>query len=107
MLFPLYVKAVLRAITKLFLMRESSVVRFSVTEIADLHIEPLLHLTIGVLGKTDRAGLGDALKPGRNIDAVPHQVAIAFLDNVAKMDADAKLGVCKLLLRHTIAIRRR
>ena len=50
-----------------------------------------LHLPIGVLGKTDRAGLGDALEPRGDIDAVAHQIAVALLDHVAEMDADAKL----------------
>jgi hypothetical protein len=29
-------------------------------EIADFEIEPRFHLTVGILGKTDSAGLGDA-----------------------------------------------
>ena len=47
-------------------------------------------LTIGVLGETDRPGLGDALQPRGDIDAVAHQVAVDFLDHVAEMDADPK-----------------
>ena len=59
-------------------------------EIADREIEPPLDLPIGVLGETDRAGLGDALEPRGDIDAVAHQVAVALLDHVAKMNADAE-----------------
>ena len=59
-------------------------------KIADREIEPTLNLTIGVLGQTDRARLGDPLQPRGDIDAVAHQVAIGFLDYVAEMDADAK-----------------
>ena len=59
-------------------------------EIADREIEPSLDLTVGVLGEADRAGLGDALEPRGDIDAVAHQVAVAFLDHVAEMDADPK-----------------
>jgi hypothetical protein len=33
----------------------------------------------------------NALKPRGDIDAVAHQVAVAFLDDVADMDPDAKL----------------
>ena len=55
-----------------------------------LEIEPPLDLSIGVLGQTDRPRLGDALQPRGDIDAVAHQVAVAFLDHVAEMDADAK-----------------
>ena len=40
--------------------------------------------------ETDRAGLGDALEPRCDIDAVSHQIAVALLDDVAEMDADAK-----------------
>ena len=57
----------------------------------DLEIEPPLDLTIGVLGKTDRAGLGDAFEPRGDIDAVAHQIAVALLDHVAEMNADAEL----------------
>ena len=49
------------------------------------------HLTIGVLGKTDRAGLRDAFEPRSDIDAVAHQIAVALLDDVAEVDADAEL----------------
>ena len=60
-------------------------------EIADLEIEPLLHLAIRVLGKTDRAGLRDAFEPRGDIDAVAHQVAVTLLDNVTQVNADTEL----------------
>ena len=60
-------------------------------EIADREIEPRLDLPIGVLGKTDRAGLGDAFQSRGDVDAVAHQVAVALLDHIAQMDADAEL----------------
>ena len=50
-----------------------------------------LDLSIGVLGKTNRAGLGDPLQPRGDIDAVAHEVAVALLDHVAEMNADTKL----------------
>ena len=59
-------------------------------EIADLEIEPRLHLPIGVVGDADRAGLGDAFEPRGDIDAVAHEVAVALLDHVAEVDADPK-----------------
>jgi hypothetical protein len=34
------------------------------TEIGDFEVEPLLHLTIGVFGKTDRPGLRDVFSNG-------------------------------------------
>ena len=59
-------------------------------EISDHEIEPPLHLAIGVLGETDRAGRGDPLQSCGDIDAVAHQVTVRLLDNIAQMDADAK-----------------
>ena len=59
-------------------------------EIADLEIEPPLDLPIGVVGEANPSGLGDALQPRGDIDAVAHQIAVALLDHVAEMDADAK-----------------
>jgi hypothetical protein len=42
-------------------------------------------LAVGVLGKTDRPGLGDPLEPRSDVDAVAHEVAIGLLDDVAEM----------------------
>ena len=44
-----------------------------------------------LLGETDRAGLGDAFQARGDVDAVAHQVAVALLDDVAEMNADAEL----------------
>ena len=43
-----------------------------------------------MLGKTDRTRLGDALQPRGDINSVAHEVAVALLDHVAEMKADAK-----------------
>ncbi len=51
-------------------------------------VEPPLDLPIGLLGKTDRAGLGDPFQPRGDIDAVAHEVAVGLLDDVADVDAD-------------------
>src|SRR5208282_2603087 len=67
-------------------------------EVGDSEIEPPLDLPIGLLGQTDRPRLGDALEPRGDIDAVAHQVAVALLDHVAEMDADAELN--PPVLRH-------
>jgi hypothetical protein len=48
-------------------------------------------VAIGVFGETDRAWTGDALKPRGDIHPVAHEIAVALLDDVADMDADAKL----------------
>ena len=62
----------------------------ALAEIGDRQIEPGSHLTIGVDGYADRARLGDPLQSRRDIDAVAHQVAVALLDDVAEVDADAE-----------------
>ena len=67
-------------------------------EIGDGEIEPPFDLPIGVLGKTDRAGLGDSLQPRGNVDAVAHQVAVGFFDHVAEMNADAEINAA--VVRH-------
>ena len=36
-------------------------------------------------------GLGDTLESRGDVDAVAHQVAVALLDHIAEMDADAEL----------------
>ena len=48
-------------------------------------------MAIGVLRKTNAARTSNALKARRDIDPVAHQVAVALLDNIAEMDADAEL----------------
>ena len=48
-------------------------------------------MPIGVFRQTDGPGLGDPLQSRGNVDAVAHQVAVALLDHVAEMDADAEL----------------
>ena len=40
--------------------------------------------------ETHAAGFGDALEPGGDVDAVPRQIAVGFLDHVANVDADAE-----------------
>jgi hypothetical protein len=47
-------------------------------------------LPIGVLGKADRARLANTLQPRGDVDAVAHEVAVAFFDDVTKVNADAK-----------------
>ena len=60
-------------------------------KVGDRHVEPAAHLAVGVLGEADRAGIGDPFEARRDVDAIAHQIAIAFLDDVAQMDANAKL----------------
>ena len=71
--------------------RLGDVLELDRAEIADRHLEPSLDLPVGLLGETDRPGLCDAFEPRCDIDPVAHEIAVALLDNVAKMNADAKL----------------
>ena len=48
-------------------------------------------MPIGVLREANRAWLCDGLQPRGDVDAVAHQIAVAFLDDVAQMNANAKL----------------
>src|SRR6202030_2698912 len=74
--------------------------------IADIHIEPGLDLPIGVLGEADRARVGDAFQPRRNVDAIAHRVAVVLLHDVAKVHADAEFD--SPVLRHAgVALRHR
>src|SRR5271157_2679168 len=60
-------------------------------EIADLEIEPGPDLSVGVFRETDRAGVGDALQPRRDVDTVAHQIAVRLLNDVAQVNADPEL----------------
>ena len=71
--------------------RFGDVLELGGAEIADREIKSPFHLTIGVLGEADRAGLANAFEARGDIDAVAHQIAVGLLDNVAQMNADAKL----------------
>src|SRR5262245_1200771 len=70
--------------------RLGDVLEPGLAKIADGKLEPRSHLPVGVLRKTYGSRLGNALQARRDVDAVTHQVAIAFLDDVAEMNADAK-----------------
>ena len=59
-------------------------------KIVDREIEPPLDLPKSVLGETDRAGCRDPLETRGDIDAVAHQIAVALLDDVAQVDANAE-----------------
>ena len=37
------------------------------------------------------SSFGDALEPGRDVDAVAHQIAVRLLDDIAQMNADSQL----------------
>jgi hypothetical protein len=72
--------------------RLGDVLERRVAKIGHREVEASLDLPVGLLGEADRARLGDALQPRRDIDAVAHEVAVALLDHIADMDADAELN---------------
>ena len=71
--------------------RIGDVLELDRAEIDNREIEPPLDLPIGLLGETNSTGLGNALEPSGDVDAVAHQVAVALLDDIAKMHANAEL----------------
>ncbi len=60
-------------------------------EVGNLKVEPRLNLPVGVLRETNLAGFANPFQSRGDVDAVAHEVAIALLDHVAKMNADAIL----------------
>ena len=60
-------------------------------EVGHLKLEPRLDLPVGVFRQTNLTRLANPFEPGRDVHAVAHEVAVRFLDDVAKMNADAKL----------------
>ena len=70
--------------------RLGDVLELGRAEIRHRQVEPPFHLPIGLLGETDRAGLSDAFQPRSDVDPVAHEVAVALLDHIAHMDADAE-----------------
>jgi hypothetical protein len=73
-------------------------------EIAHGDVEPSLDLTIGVLGETDRAWLGDSFQSRSDIDAVAHQVAVGFL---FCNDEGAEFGLGDELIQPACGVRSR
>jgi len=71
--------------------RIGDVLELSLAQVGDRQIKPSLDLAIGVLGKADRPRVGDALQARGDVDAVAHQVAVALLNDVAEVNADAEL----------------
>jgi hypothetical protein len=67
------------------------VLELDLAKIGHGEIEPGPDLAIGVFGETDRARLGDTFQSGGDVDAVSQEVAVALLDHVPEMNADAKL----------------
>jgi hypothetical protein len=79
----------------------------SCAKVAYDEIETRFDLPIGIFGKAYGAGLGDALQSRGNIDAVTHQVAVALLNHIAEMDANAKLDAtlgwdARVALNHAV-----
>jgi hypothetical protein len=54
--------------------RLGDVLELGLAEIVDHEIKQPLHLAIGVLGETDRAGRANAFEARGDIDAIPHQI---------------------------------
>ena len=59
-------------------------------EIDELLLDLVAYLPIGIFRDADPAGLANAFEARGDIDAVAHQIAVALLDDIAQMNADAK-----------------
>jgi hypothetical protein len=70
--------------------RLGDVLELDWAEVCDGEIESPLDLSIGVLGKRDRTGLGYSFQTRGDVDAVAHQIAVGLLDHIAQMNADVK-----------------
>jgi hypothetical protein len=70
--------------------RLGDVLELGLAEIGDGEVEPCLDLPVRLRGQADTARLANALKPRGDIDAVAHKIAVALLDHIAEMDADAE-----------------
>jgi hypothetical protein len=64
--------------------RIDDILEFFRAEIAGREFKPPLHLAVGIVGETNRAGLGNAFNTRGDIDAVARQFAVGLLDNIAK-----------------------
>ena len=71
--------------------RLDNVFELGLAQIADRQIEPRSHLSVSIFRKTNGSRLGDTLQSRGDIDAVPHQIAVALLNHVAQMDANPEL----------------
>ena len=59
-------------------------------EIDELFFDLVANLPIGILRYANPANLANAFQARGDIDAVAHEIAVALLDNIAQMNADAK-----------------
>jgi hypothetical protein len=77
--------------------RPSDVLQLRLTEILEVEVEFARRVLLNTRRDADAAGLGQALEPRRNVDAVAEDVAVIDHD-VALMAADTKLDA--LFFRH-------
>ena len=55
------------------------------------HLRLVPDLLVGRAREADGVRFGDAFEAGCDVDAIAHQIAVGLLDDVAEMNADAKL----------------
>ena len=70
--------------------RVNDILKLRLAEVTDREVEPNPHLAIRIFRRTDGAGLGNTFKASSDVDAITHQIAVAFLDDVAQMNANAE-----------------
>jgi hypothetical protein len=60
-------------------------------EVGHLKLKPRLDLPVGVFRQTNPARLANSFEPRSDVHAVPHEVAVALLNDVAEVNAHAIL----------------
>jgi hypothetical protein len=68
--------------------RAGDILEFLLAEVDESLVEPVARQAPGVLRNEDAAGLADPFEARCDIDAVAHEVAVAFLRDVSNMYAD-------------------
>ena len=70
--------------------RPCNVFELLVAQILEFILQLVAHLFICRTRQANPVRFGDTFQAGSNVDTVAHQVAVALLDDVADMDADAE-----------------
>jgi hypothetical protein len=60
-------------------------------EIGEALLQTVAHLFVRRARQTNPARFANALEPHGDVNPVAHEIAVALLDHVAEMNADAKL----------------
>ena len=71
--------------------RPRDVLQALLPQVDEGHVQFVANLLVSRRRKTDGARLANSLEPRSDVDPVAHQIAVALLDDVAQVNADASL----------------